>query len=537
MPRRPEIGNVQLYPDRPLKAADRNGYVLQFYCPIQRKRVRRTCGTRDRREARKIFRECRERLLNGRYIESGGAITEIQEQTASQVRSILVPSELSELESWQDCYDSYRDHKKNRVRENSLAESLSRIAISERILEGRRQDQGLPEGGPVEEYMTLDALEYLQDRLLAGDEGRFDQRAPTTVNSILVDVMTFVRYCCRHGWIDHVPHLTKLSVDDAMKGRPVEPEEFDAMLEAVPAIVGKAPAASWEFTLRVLWETSFRISDVMSFSWDDMRRIHPKWPTAAGQHPTLMIPSTQKNGKNQEIPMLPGLNELLQRIPAEERHGWVINPLPVDTLARSTESWFRPLDEDLSEMACHHSNCAIARACGVTETTIRNWIAKVIHDTPSSRPNGSGDIPSKQVALLRRRAHERDSRPATTSACRLTKERVGRVISQIGEEAGIVVQYEDPETGQRRKYASAHDLRRGCAQRLIDAGVSAETLMVLMRHKSFATTQKYYGATRAAQSAAAEIHDHLATAPDSNEEVPQMTADELKKLKALLTEI
>ena len=30
MPRRPEIGNVQLYPDRPLRKSDRNGYVLNF---------------------------------------------------------------------------------------------------------------------------------------------------------------------------------------------------------------------------------------------------------------------------------------------------------------------------------------------------------------------------------------------------------------------------------------------------------------------------------------------------------------------------
>ena len=35
MARRPEIGNVQLYPNRPLRLSDKNGYVLKFYCPIQ----------------------------------------------------------------------------------------------------------------------------------------------------------------------------------------------------------------------------------------------------------------------------------------------------------------------------------------------------------------------------------------------------------------------------------------------------------------------------------------------------------------------
>ena len=92
------------------------------------------------------------------------------------------------------------------------------------------------------------------------------------------------------------------------------------------------------------------------------------------------------------------------------------------------------------------------------------------------------------------------------SASRLGKDRVGRIISRIGEAAGIVVVQEDERTGKRRKYASAHDIRRGFAQRLINAGVSAETLKVAMRHRDFATTEKHYGAIRSAQAAAAEVH-------------------------------
>ena len=35
MGRKPEVGNVQVYPDRPLRPSDKSGYVLQFFCPIQ----------------------------------------------------------------------------------------------------------------------------------------------------------------------------------------------------------------------------------------------------------------------------------------------------------------------------------------------------------------------------------------------------------------------------------------------------------------------------------------------------------------------
>ncbi len=89
------------------------------------------------------------------------------------------------------------------------------------------------------------------------------------------------------------------------------------------------------------------------------------------------------------------------------------------------------------------------------------------------------------------------------------------MISKIGEAAGIVVQVEDPRLKKRQKFASAHDIRRGVAQRLINHGVSAETLKVIMRHKNFATTERHYGAIRSAQKAAAEIATKLSSTQNS----------------------
>ena len=43
---------------------------------------------------------------------------------------------------------------------------------------------------------------------------------------------------------------------------------------------------------------------------------------------------------------------------------------------------------------------------------------------------------------------------------RLTAERVGRVLSDVGKRAGIVVDEGNPRTGSPVKYASCHDLRR-----------------------------------------------------------------------------
>ena len=327
MSRRPEIGNVQLYPDRPLNDADKGGYVLQFYCPIRQTRVRRASGTRDRREAKRILRECQERLQNGKYVESNGAITIALEQAMvrSNVHSVLTPEK--DNRSWQYCFDEYYRYRKDRGREKSLTDAASRIEMVGRILDAKRVKHGLPANGPIQEYATLDLLEYMQERLLAGDEGRFESRAPMSVNTTIGAVMAFFRYCKRHKKIEEVPSLSKLSVDEVMKGRPISETEFKAMLEAVPLVVGERPSASWRFVLNILWESAFRVGDLMNFSWDDQTKTHPIWPDNASQFPTVMVSSRQKNKKSQEIPMLPGLKTLLETIPVEHRHSWIANPI------------------------------------------------------------------------------------------------------------------------------------------------------------------------------------------------------------------
>ena len=218
----------------------------------------------------------------------------------------------------------------------------------------------------------------------------------------------------------------------------------------------------------------------------------------------------------------------------------MVNPLPIDYQIRTKAEWFRPAQQDLSHLAEQNTNTAIAQACGATETTVRNWLAKaeVRHDIKPHRRDRQ--IPAKQIAKIRNRAERTLTYPARRTHWRLTKERVGRIISMIGEKASNIVEHADEGTGQRVKHASAHDLRRDCALRLVNAGVSAETLKLVLRHKSFSTTERFYGATRAAQSAAAEINEKLdgprtkSELMGGTEEAPQLSAEELGKLKALL---
>ncbi len=69
---------------------------------------------------------------------------------------------------------------------------------------------------------------------------------------------------------------------------------------------------------------------------------------------------------------------------------------------------------------------------------------------------------------------------------------VGKVIGKIGKEAKIEVAPENKQTGLPAKFASAHDLRRSCGQRLRNAGVPPLVICRIMRHSSWETTRRHY---------------------------------------------
>jgi integrase len=76
---------------------------------------------------------------------------------------------------------------------------------------------------------------------------------------------------------------------------------------------------------------------------------------------------------------------------------------------------------------------------------------------------------------------------------------IGKVISKIGEKASVVVL---PATGDvPAKFASAHDLRRSCADRLVAAGVPELEVAAVMRHASVETTRRHYAPGNVQRSA------------------------------------
>jgi integrase len=77
---------------------------------------------------------------------------------------------------------------------------------------------------------------------------------------------------------------------------------------------------------------------------------------------------------------------------------------------------------------------------------------------------------------------------------------VSKVISRVGKASGVVVR---PAVGFGvAKYASAHDLRRSCAERLVAAGVPEREVARVLRHADVSTTRKHYAPGTVQDSAA-----------------------------------
>lgn len=353
----------------------RRPFQLRYDCPIEKREVRISTGTRDEDEAERQKTELEARLLLGL-------------ETKPNRQRVLGP----EME-WSDFREQYRTLHLSTVRDSTAFHAESRLDIAERILKPKT----------LGDVADPTALQRLQARLLAGDSSRRTKpRSAHTVRGYMNCILAALNWAYLQDWLPTPPKLRKLKTPKlkVMKGRPITEKEFNLLLDATAKVVGDEAAESWKHVLRGLWTSALRLDELMHVSWDKPGTIRPVWQ--GGQLPVLEIPAAmQKNDTEESIPLLPWFESLLLETAPENRHGWAFEPQSLQL-------------------------------------------------------------------------------------------KVGRNIARIGKEAGIEVEPADPKTGRPTKYASAHDLRRSCGERLRNAGVPPLVICRVMRHSSWETTRKHY---------------------------------------------
>lgn len=133
------------------------------------------------------------------------------------------------------------------------------------------------------------------------------------------------------------------------------------------------------------------------------------------------------------------------------------------------------------------------------EVPMTPWFAEQLSEVLPTERTGHVFNPESLQARIGRTYHGE----------RLTADRVGKIVTQLGRTAGIVVDDGDPAKGKPAKYASLHDLRRTFAQRLKDSGLPMGLIQRLMRHSDAKTTERYY-LTEKTQLEAERIQELLA---------------------------
>ena len=93
----------------------------------------------------------------------------------------------------------------------------------------------------------------------------------------------------------------------------------------------------------------------------------------------------------------------------------------------------------------------------------------------------------QSIPMEKRRSYVFEPAPQDGKIIRLSEDRIGKLISQFGKEAGVKVS----DKHGRVKFASAHDFRRSFGMRW-SKRVSKDNLKIMMRHRSIATTEEFY---------------------------------------------
>lgn len=110
------------------------------------------------------------------------------------------------------------------------------------------------------------------------------------------------------------------------------------------------------------------------------------------------------------------------------------------------------------------------------------WFEKLLLETPKDKRTGWAFNPQS--------TQTKHGRPIRFP--RASTDWVSKVIVRVGKAAKVVVDPGDDRTGRPIKYASAHDLRRSCAERLLAANVPQTIIGRVLRHASWETTRRHY---------------------------------------------
>jgi len=292
----------------------RKNLMLRYVDPMTGRRIHKSAGTNNRKEAQKAAGKWESDLREGRY------------QPPSKT-------------TWAGFRERYEDEVLSSLAPKTDAKVSAVFNVLEQILSpGKLAD------------LTAGRLSFYQAKL------REMGRSETTIKGNLAHIKAALSWAVRMGILAKMPAIEvprrAKGQKSFMKGRPIVGEEFDRLLAALPGVVAAEPklpeghkrreltpaeqaardasraaiVASWEHYLRGLWLSGLRLTESLELWWDRDDRLQVD---LSDEHPMLKIPAALEKGhRDRLLPMAPDFAEWLLQTPREKRTGPVFNPLP-----------------------------------------------------------------------------------------------------------------------------------------------------------------------------------------------------------------
>ncbi|MEZ6038905.1 MAG: tyrosine-type recombinase/integrase [Planctomycetaceae bacterium] len=254
---------------------------LRYTDPLTNKRIEKSAGTSNKRQAQKLAGEWQKEIETG---------------TATD-RSRL---------TWEEFRESYQA-----LHGQSLSsETQTRIDVVFNSFEGIIGAHRLAS-------VTSQHIVKWQATL------RTEGKSEHTIASYTGHLKAAFNWAVQQALLQKSPVIKKpkrASTSEAMKGRPITSEEFDRLIEQVKEPYMKpCQHAGWKQLLTGLWWSGLRLEESLNLYWDRLDRI--SIDLSSGR-PLLRIPAEMEKGNRDRLyPVATEFAEMILAVPEKERHG------------------------------------------------------------------------------------------------------------------------------------------------------------------------------------------------------------------------
>lgn len=265
-----------------VRFAGKANLMLRYTDPVTKKRIHKSAGTSNAKEAERAAERLQQELNDGKY----------------------KPAALKTWEEFRDDFESEHLAHQSKNYQSIFQAAFNRFEAATGI-----HDMGDAHGLLHKYEVSL----------------RRAKISTNTVATYMKHMRTALYWAGEHGYIKEQKIKVPAGSEDQMKGRAIEDAEFPLLLAAVDDVIPEY-AKEWKHYLTGLWYSGLRRSESIRLSWDagtgfEIYQSDMFWKFR-------IRPNSQKNRKGQVCNMAPEFSDWLQKeTPVEKRKGLVFSPI------------------------------------------------------------------------------------------------------------------------------------------------------------------------------------------------------------------